>query len=399
MEKIYTEKPTKRSIAVEIIMFLAYAFFAVNWIAGSTLTPEILETYRVEGPNAVSLITNVVTLAKIIGNLVAASIFAKLLPKKAISLASLFIPAGSLLAALAPNFPLFLIGRFVMGFGGALFVVYFSPVVMNYFAPYNRPLVNAFNNVAYNVGGIIALLIVKPVFAMIGHSRGTLIFFSIISFIIFALWVFIGEDFEIRQKQTGAKEFTLKDGFKDKMGILMPTMYFGHLTLYMVMLNIFPNTNFLTIPANRVSTYFTIGAMVGTLISVVVAKKIPKRVPVLKVGGILVTLLGLGLINAKSPVLVTILALALGTMMYVPLTNFVLIVQELPGMYPERLTQIMSVFWSMVYTLETIAYQIIVQIQYRFGDKTALTATVILSATFIVGSFFMPEPSEMENNK
>lgn len=68
-------------------------------------------------------------------------------------------------------------------------------------------------------------------------------------------------------------------------------------------------------------------------------------------------------------------------------------------MYPEKLTQIMSVFWSLVYTFETIAYQIIVLIQHNFGDKAALTATVILSATFIVGSFFMPEPSEVKNNQ
>lgn len=399
MENTIIKNPTKRAIFIEILMFLAYAFFAVNWIAGSSLTPQILDTYGVSGPHAVSLITNVVTLAKIIGNLLAASIFAKLFPKKSISLGALLIPLGSLLAALAPSFPIFLLGRFVMGFGGALFVVYFSPVVMNYFDHSHRPVVNAINNVAYNVGGIIALLMVKPVLRIIGHGGGTLVAFSLISMLVFILWIFVGEDFEIKQTKTATKEFSLKDAFKEKIALLMPTMYFGHLTLYMVMLNIFPNTNFLTIPAERVSTYFTIGAMAGTLISIVVANKIKKRVPVLKLGGILVTLIGLGLINAKNPTLVTILALGLGTMMYVPLTNFVLVVQELPGMYPEKLTQIMSVFWSLVYTFETIAYQIIVLIQHTFGDKTALTATVVLSATFIVGSFFMPEPSEVKNNQ
>ena len=102
------------------------------------------------------------------------------------------------------------------------------------------------------------------------------------------------------------------------------------------------------------------------------------------------------LINTTNPVLAGILAIALGTIMYVPLTNFVLTPQEMPGMFSEKLTQIMSVYWALVYILETIAYQIIVNIQFKFGDKAALTATLILSVSFIIGSFMMKEPSEIK---
>lgn len=391
------EKTPIKSIAIEAIMFLAYAFFAVNWIAGSTLTPNILKAFDVEGPSAVSLINNVVTIAKILGNLVAATIFAKLFPKKSIGLGALLIPAGALLAALSQSFPIFLIGRFIMGFGGALFVVYFSPVVVNYFHPDQRPVVNALNNVAYNVGSILALILVGPVIKLLSLGRYALVAFSIVSFIIFAAWIFIGEDFRITSSQeTGSKTFSLKDALGEKIAILMPTMYFGHLTLYMVMLNIFPNTNFSPIPASKISTLFTMGALIGTLLSIIVAKKSRKRVPTLRVSGILTTAIGLLLINSKNPVITSILALALGTIMYVPLTNFVLIPQEMPGMFSERLTQIMSVYWALVYILETIAYQIIVNIQFKMGDKAALTATLILSTSFIIGSFIMKEPSEIK---
>ena len=284
-----------------------------------------------------------------------------------------------------------------MGFGGALFVVYFSPVVVNYFEPDKRPVVNALNNVSYNVGSILALILVGPVIKLLGLGRYALVAFSIVSFIIFAAWIFIGEDFKITSSaETGSKTFSLKDALGEKIAILMPTMYFGHLTLYMVMLNIFPNTNFSPIPASKISTLFTMGALIGTLLSIIVAKKSTKRVPTLRVAGILTTAIGLLLINAKSPVLTSILALALGTIMYVPLTNFVLIPQEMPGMFSERLTQIMSVYWALVYILETIAYQIIVNIQFKMGDKAALTATLILSTSFIIGSFIMKEPSEIK---
>ncbi|WP_296127312.1 MFS transporter [uncultured Anaerococcus sp.] len=385
-----------KSVIIEGLMFLAYAFFAVNWIAGSKLTPNILNAFNVEGPHAVSLINNVVTLAKILGNLIAATIFAKLFPKKSIGLASLLIPAGAMLAALSQSFPVFLIGRFIMGFGGALFVVYFSPVVVNYFHPDQRPVVNALNNVSYNVGSILALLLIGPVIKLLGLGRWALVAFAIVSFIIFALWLIFGENFEISStKASGSVDFNLKDAFKEKIAIIMPTMYFGHLTLYMVMLNIFPNTNFSPIPASKISTLFTTGALIGTLLSIIVAKKSTKRVPTLKVSGILTTIIAIALINSTNATLSTILALALGTIMYVPLTNFVLIPQEIPGMYSEKLTQIMSVYWSLVYILETIAYQIIVMIQHSAGEKTALMATAILSATFIIGSFIIKEPKDL----
>lgn len=389
------KKLSTKAVLIEIIMFLAYAFFAVNWISGSNLTPKILEVFNINGPNAVSLVNNVVTVAKILGNLIAATIFTKLYPKKSIALGAFLVPAGALLAALSPSFPIFLIGRFIMGFGGALFVVYFSPVVVNYFHADHRPVVNALNNVSYNVGSIMALLLLGPVMKIVGLGRYALVVFACVSFVIFIGWMIVGEDFAITETgDKDEKDFTLLDAFKEKIAILMPLMYFGHLTMYMVMLNIFPNTNFSPIPANLISTLFTTGALIGTLLSIFVAKKSKKRVPVLRVAGILTTAIMLALVNTTNATLASILALALGTIMYVPLTNFVLIPQEIPGMYSERLTQIMSVYWALVYIFETIAYQVIVNIQFRMGDKVALIATGILSGTFIIGSFLMKEPEE-----
>ena len=35
-----------RAVMIEFVMFFTYAFFAVNWIAGSTLTPQIMEHFN-----------------------------------------------------------------------------------------------------------------------------------------------------------------------------------------------------------------------------------------------------------------------------------------------------------------------------------------------------------------
>src|SRR5699024_6380581 len=115
-----------RGVIIEIIMFFTYAFFAVNWIAGSTLTPQIMEYFGLTEFASATFISNAITIAKIIGNFLAASFLNKLYPKKSIGLGSLLIVLGNVLAILAANYSLFILGRFIMGFGGALYVVYFS---------------------------------------------------------------------------------------------------------------------------------------------------------------------------------------------------------------------------------------------------------------------------------
>ena len=148
---------------IEAIMFFTYAFFAVSWIAGSSLTPQIMEYFKLESFASATFISNAITIAKIIGNFMAAAILAKLYPKRAIMLGSGLIVVGSLIAIFSQQYWMFILGRFIMGFGGALYVVYFSPVVLHYFKKEQLVTVNALNSVAYNVGGIMAMLMVGPV--------------------------------------------------------------------------------------------------------------------------------------------------------------------------------------------------------------------------------------------
>ena len=73
---------SSRAVIIEIIMFFTYAFFAVNWIAGSTLTPEIMNHFGLTEFASATFISNAITIAKIIGNFLAASLLNKLLPDR-----------------------------------------------------------------------------------------------------------------------------------------------------------------------------------------------------------------------------------------------------------------------------------------------------------------------------
>ena len=53
-----------------------------------------------------------------------------------------------------------IVESFVGIFGGALFVVYFGPIVMNYYSADKRAMVNGINAAAYNVGSILAIIVI-----------------------------------------------------------------------------------------------------------------------------------------------------------------------------------------------------------------------------------------------
>lgn len=383
-----------RAGLIEGVMFFTYAFFAVNWIAGSTLTPQIIKDFNLGSFTSATMISNAITIAKIIGNLLAASVLAKLLPKKAIGLGSLLIVLGSLVALLSKQYAVFVIGRFIMGFGGALYVVYFSPVVLHFFAPEKMPTINALNSVAYNVGSIIALLIVGPVINWLSTWRASMAFFAIISAILFVLWLFFGEDFDPNRGKTNVaqEKYTAKEALKDKFNWFYPLTYSGLLTFYLVLLTIFPISGTTVINSKTLSTLIAVGGVVGTLLAILLSKHYFKRLPVLRWCGLVMTLFGFLMFTTKSGVLAVIAALGIGIFMFMPMTSLVLIPQELPNMTPARLTTIFGIFWSFSYIIETILYFLIGKAIGPSGNYTlGLMISLVASLTFFLGSFLLPE--------
>ena len=69
-----------------------------------------------------------------------------------------------------------------------------------------------------------------------------------------------------------------------------------------------------------------------------------------------------------------------------------MIPQELPNMTPARLTTIMGIFWALSYIIETIVFYIFVIFQDRTGsNELSVYIAVILSLTFVIGGFLLPE--------
>lgn len=384
-----TQNKSRLAISIEIVMFFTYAFFAVNWIAGSTLTPQIMEHFQLESFASATLISTAITVAKIIGNFTAAWFLNKLLPKKAIGLGSFLILAGSVLAILAPAYSLFILGRFIMGFGGAIYVVYFSPVVIHYFTPEQRPTISAINGVAYNVGSIIAMLLVAPVINWLQNWKSSMAFFAAFSGVLFVIWLFLGEDFPLGDNS--AKEMSLAEGLKQPLNWILPFAYSGLLTLYIVVLTMFPQASVTQVDSKWLSTLMAVGGVIGSILAIMLNKVYKMRLPVIRWSGLGMTVVALIMFRVNVPFISYVSALALGILMFLPVTSLVQIPVELPDMTPGKIATTMGLFWAISYIIETIVYTILGKIVDSSGFDVALLVAAIFSLSFFVGSFLLPE--------
>ncbi|KGX86622.1 MFS transporter [Pontibacillus litoralis] len=396
------QKSGVRAYIIETIMFLTYAFFAVSWIAGTTLTPQIMEHFNLTNFSSATFISNAITIAKIVGNLLAAWFLVKLRPKKAIAFASLLIVLGSGLGVFATEYWMFVVTRFIMGFGGALYIVYFGPIVIRYFDAKRRSTINGINAAAYNVGSIIAMVVVTPVFMWLASWQQSLLFFSACSLLLFVLWMFFGEDFEIN-KSTNSNEavedYTFKDGLKDKFNYVFPFTYAGLLLLYIVILTIFPVSDSAAIDPKTLSTIVAVAGVIGTVAGIMVSKKVTKRLPIIRWAGLAMTISATFMMMTSSGAVALIMAALVGFFMFLPMTALVTIPQELPNMTPTKLTLIMGFFWSFAYMFETVAYYFVGVLIDLSGFQAGLYCAILLSLSFFIGSFLLPETGKSKEIK
>lgn len=389
-----------KAYIIETIMFFTYAFFAVSWIAGTTLTPQIMSYFKLETFASATFISNAITIAKIIGNLMAAWILVKLKPKWAIAFASALIAIGTAAGAFVTEYWMFIITRFIMGFGGALFIVYFGPIVLRYFTASKRRVINGINAAAYNIGSIIAMILVAPVIAWLVTFQNSLLFFAGCSFVLLVLWLIFGENFETNEatndQNAVMQPYTFKDGLKEKISYTLPFTYSGLLLLYIVILTIFPSSDLSAVDAKVLSTTVAVAGVVGSACGIIAMQYIKNPLQILRWSGLTLTVAAFFMIMTSSSTIAIILAAVVGFAMFLPMTALVTIPQELKNMTPQKLTVIMGFFWSISYIIETILYYGVGLIIDAAGFKAGLLVTIAFSLTFFIGSFLLPATRKKE---
>ena len=382
---------------VASLVFISYTLFAMAWVGGTASMSQIMASMHISSLASASFISGAVTIAKIVGTFAAAWLALKWGVKQAFFISGLLISVG-LLTTFSPNYELLLISRFLMGLGGALMIVYFNPIVMSWFEPDERPTINGINAVAFNVGTGIILWQMHNFNALTGSWQNTLLIFSLMSLLLSFAWLLVEnkEQNESSNKQSQlntAPEYSYLDGLKDKFNWLYALTYSGILAFYLCLFTFYPKAGI------SQSALVIAAGILGTVAGIVYCKKVSSRLPVIRWSGLMIIITVFGLSFSTSPLLQTLSAIALGFFIFFPVTALVTIPHELPKMTSQKITIVFSLFYSISYLVGTFVLWLFgTLVDLNNGDYTLAFALIcVISSTFFIGSFFLPETAKPHN--
>lgn len=374
---------------VEGLVFTSYVLFAMAWVGGTASMDQIMASMHIESFASASLLSGAVTLAKIVGTFAAAYLTLKFGVKYAFLVAALLIVTG-IVTPYAPNYDVLLVSRFLMGLGGAFMIVYFNPIVMHWFAPEERPVINGLNAVAFNVGTAIVLWGMPAINAITGGWQQSLLVFSLVSLALALLWLMVKFDREQPGAGVPAQEsshYSYLDGLKDSFNWAYALTYSGLLSFYICLFTFYPQ-------AGISQSKWVIGfGILGTVAGILYSRKQLLRLPIIRISGLVIFITVLGLSFGTEPWLQTLCAIVLGFCIFLPVTALVSIPHELPKMTGQKITVIFSLFWSISYLISTIVLWLFGKlVDMNQGSYFASFVLIsLLSATVFVGSYFLPE--------
>ncbi|QTH64475.1 MFS transporter [Psychrosphaera ytuae] len=384
---------------VEAIVFMSYVLFAMAWVGGTASMSQIMSSMQLDSYASASFISGAVTFAKIVGTFMAAWLAIKFGVKVAFFISGLLVVLG-IFTPLAQDYEWLLVSRFLMGLGGALMIVYFNPIVMNWFSLEERSTINGLNAVAFNVGTAIILTSMVSINELTGNWQNSLVLFSIISLVLIVIWLFVDDQPTTAQtssqntvSQDSEQTYGYVDGLKDPFNWAYSLCYAGLLAFYICLFTFYPKAG-----VSESSVVIGFG-IVGTIAGMIYSKRIKQRVSVIKWSGLIVTLMVFTLSFVSSESIQALAAMVLGFFIFFPITALVSIPHELPKMTSNKITVVFSLFWSISYLFATVVLWLFGKIvdmnngdfQYAFG------LIAMVSSTLFLGSFFLPETNPKPN--
>ncbi|GAA4367815.1 MFS transporter [Paeniglutamicibacter cryotolerans] len=182
-----------------------------------------------------ALMTNAITLAQVIGSLLAANVLLRMGPRHAFTLASGLIVLGGLVS-LTDAFPLIFFIRFVLvlGLSGALMVVLLSGIVARLLTGGALQVANGLNSVAFNAGLAVALTFGSQ---MAGNPAFAAVLAASLSLVLLLLWLIVarrGLKGPVSQGVAVDSSFTMRDGFRQWFNWVFALSSTGFLSYYIV---------------------------------------------------------------------------------------------------------------------------------------------------------------------
>lgn len=391
---------------IEGILFLTYVAFGMTWASAGSFLHKIMADLSI-GLSHASFINTSVSLAKIFGPVAAGVISKKMGLRWAFMLASGLICIG-VLTPMAPNFPLLLLARFGMGLGGALVVVYFTPIVMQWFEGRERTVVNGMNFVSISVGMMIGLGLTDYLLKSEGVSwRSVLTGYSLVSVALALTWLFFGKEKEgcetWRPENFERKGEGYVDALKDVNTWKLAGSYCGVLSVYLVLITYFPvyYKKYSGFPldsiAQKAPAVVMFSGIPVIILGIILSHRCRLRLPLIRIAGAVFIPSLAGMYLLKNEYLVVLSAVGVGFGMFFWRPSFFTIPQELPGSTPVKAGYVMGIFWAFSYTVATFNTWLVGKITETAGGfLPGFIYITVISATMFVGSFIIPETGAKE---
>jgi cyanate permease len=376
---------------VETLLFLTYAAFGVSWIAVTPMVGDLQSEFNV-GTAQLGLLNTLVAVAKVFAPILTGLLAIRIGLKKSILLGSLCICFAAL-APFSPNFETFLASRFIFGIGGAMVVTLLGPMVMQWFPAGERPLINAFNNVAVNTGITITLFATIPLSSLLGW-RHTLLVYGLVSVALMVAWAILGRENpapaaaaestgeDISGPRSGrddrggspagtapskpasasasVKTVTYRDVWAMKETWLIALAFAGPLALYLAFNTWLPKHYMETMGLTKsvASQYTGLFNLIGipTAIAVgLLTQKLGVRRPFIIGAGFLMVVSAFGMLLSTHPALIMLSAVGLGISLFTYVAPLFTIPMELPGTTPQHVSLMMGTVFSIAYIFSSLS--------------------------------------------
>ncbi len=395
------EEYTPYRFFIELMLFLTYSFFGAAWAAGGIFLLPLMEEMSLTVDHA-SFMTNIVSFAQIFAPALAGYFAGRLGLRWGFLAASVFICFG-IISPFSSTFPYILLARFIMGLGGGMIPVYFAPLVMVWFPEHERIVANGFNAVSVNTGIAIGLLTSPSLREYFGGDwRKVLVFFSSISIVLTLAWLFLGKEKKeaVQHDTLDGKpvKYTYADAAKDMNTWKLIFTYMGILSLYLTIFTYFPtyyeevfgkSVHPMVLRTPGITMFAGIPA---ALIGMFLSKKTGLRIPFLRYSGLLLVPGVIGMYLAQTPALIIGSAVLVGTCMFIGVSVYLTIPQELPGMTAEKTGYMMGIFWATSYIAATFSVWFVGWLAVTFKDfRVGFAYITLFCACQFIGSFLLPE--------
>lgn len=352
-----------RSILIPIVLFGMYAAFGAAWLGARPLFPEIQAEFAVDLRSAAWLL-NIVSMAKSVTPILAGIIAARIGLTSTMRMAALLM-CVALLVPWLPTFPLWVVGRFLFGIGGAIWVALMGAVVVEAVAKEGRAFVNAMNGVAVNTGAVVGLKYALPLNVLGFRMTMTILAGALVVFAV--LLVAVGPLSQTKPAKVPMS--TLLAAYKsvllEKTTWIVAFAFTGPLALYLILSSYLPTHMEQAFKMPRIEAlgwliHTMIWAIPGSLlVGVLLQKKMGSARLHMVVGAILTVLATWMALQATDDDSRKVWFALVGVGVFWPVAPLVTSLQQLPKMTTARVGMVMGTMASVSYVISAFAPDIV----------------------------------------